>query len=327
MKYTSKQLAEICKVSRGTVDRALNNRPGISEETRKLVLNTAKKLNYKPDYIASSLKRGRTDTIGIVIFDLYNPFFSHLLNVMEIIARDKGYFVYITLTNRDIATENSCIRHLLDRRVDGIIICSVNTADSFKELNITVPVLSVTNKISEQIPFIGIDDFSAQKNATDYVLSRGYKKIIFVATPLALAGKMNIYATEKRYAGFLESTRQSKDKTIEVTVLKTPDWLDKIIPIIKSSETKPAVICTSDILALNLMRRLTAEGIHVPDQVGLMGFDNIFASEYVVPRLSTVSQDINVIGRSAVNGIINLIEGKAPDLGFINHEIVYGASL
>jgi LacI family transcriptional regulator len=112
-------------VSQGTVDRALHNRPGISAETRERILLTARQLGYRPDQLASSLVRGRTMTIGLVLFDLYNRFFAQIASAVEENAKSRGYFVYLTLTRKDLGEEKSCIERLAGRRVDGLILCSV----------------------------------------------------------------------------------------------------------------------------------------------------------------------------------------------------------
>jgi LacI family transcriptional regulator len=128
MSVTTGEIAKICGVSRGTVDRALHGRPGISPETRKKIIETAQKLGYRTNFVARSLVKGETKTLGVVAFDLYNRFFAQMVNAIEFRARELGYFIYLTLTNKDAEIEKKCIEHLVDRRVDGMLLCSVNNS-------------------------------------------------------------------------------------------------------------------------------------------------------------------------------------------------------
>lgn len=130
MRITTEDIARICGVSRGTVDRALNNRPGISPKTKEKVLKVAKELGYRPNMIACSLAKGHTMSIGVVVFDLNNEFFAQLLNSIEIRARELGYFTYLVLTQKDPKVEKECLSHLVDRNVDGIILFSINKGDN-----------------------------------------------------------------------------------------------------------------------------------------------------------------------------------------------------
>jgi DNA-binding LacI/PurR family transcriptional regulator len=125
MYTTTKELAKICHVSRRTVDRALHDLPGISSATKERVLKTAKQYNYRFDHIASSLSRGRSMSIGVVLFDLQNPYFSQISNIISIEARRQRYFTYISVTEKDLSTEIQILNNLASRRVDGIILLPI----------------------------------------------------------------------------------------------------------------------------------------------------------------------------------------------------------
>jgi DNA-binding LacI/PurR family transcriptional regulator len=128
----------MCGVSQGTVDRALNNRPGISKKTRRRILETAEKIGYRPHFLARSLAKGRTMTIGLIVLDLYNRFFAQLVNSIEYNARQQDYFVYLTLTGKDGNTEKACIEHLMSRQVDGLILLTVNKGLEFGKMIVKI---------------------------------------------------------------------------------------------------------------------------------------------------------------------------------------------
>ncbi|WP_199619969.1 LacI family DNA-binding transcriptional regulator [Paenibacillus alkalitolerans] len=133
MGVTLKDIANICGVSPGTVDRALNNRPGISTKTKKKILKVAVELNYQPDHRARSLARGKTMTIGVILFDLHNRSFAQMANAIEAKSRELGYFVDLALSDKDPDKEKKLIGRMINRKVDGLILFSVNFGESFDE--------------------------------------------------------------------------------------------------------------------------------------------------------------------------------------------------
>ena len=131
MGVTIKDIAEHCRVSVGTVDRALNNRSGISEKTKNRILKAAEELNYHPNYMGQSLATGRTMTIGMVCFDLYNNFFPELIDTIERHAKEKGYFIYLILTHREFKLEKEGLQYLSERQVDGIILFPIGLSKEY----------------------------------------------------------------------------------------------------------------------------------------------------------------------------------------------------
>lgn len=305
MGITIKEIADICGVSTGTVDRALNNRTGISDKTKARILSIAEQMNYNPDYMAQSLARGRTMTIGVVLFDLYNRLFAQLMNAIESEARQRGYFIDVVLTNKQPETELSCLHHLVNRKVDGIILFSVNQGQDFQDYltSLALPIVTICNRIAGDWPFIGIDDREAMKEATRYVLSKGYQQIVFVCPPLAYRGIRNIHTMEERLIGCMEALEPFKS-TIDLTIVQDRDYIHSIasLPLARG---KTAVMCTCDIHALEVLHYLQEiRGLNVPEDVGVMGFDDIDVLKYVKPKLSTVEYNVEEMGKLAVDCLL-----------------------
>ena len=210
MRITSRELAKICGVSIGTVDRALNNRPGINPQTKERILRAGQELGYRPHLVARSLKMGRTSTVGIVVYDLDNRFFAQLVNSIESAARESGYFVYLTLSHHDLAQEKGCLEHLAGLNVDGILMVPTNKGNEFIRFvkSLPVPVVAMGNKISQNVPFVGIKDREAIRAAVGVIAEKGYTRVIYVSPPLSYGGKENIYEVEERYDGFREGVRE-----------------------------------------------------------------------------------------------------------------------
>ena len=176
-----KDIALKCGVSEGTVDRALNNRCGIKEETKQLVLKTAKEMNYKPNHLASCLAKGKTYTIGVIGIDLKSVFFSMLIESMEQAASEKGYYIELILTRNSKERELEAVNYFSTRRVDGLIIFPVGRKEDLEKhlMKLDIPIVSVYNRIGCGIPHIDIDCYKIMRNAVSFIAEKGYRKVYF----------------------------------------------------------------------------------------------------------------------------------------------------
>lgn len=330
MKVKIKDIANVCGVSAGTVDRALNNRLGISEETKKKILKVAEEMNYQPDYTARGLVMGKTNTIGVVLFDLYNQSFAQLLNAIEVKARKLGYFVYITLSDKNQKDEIDCIEHLVNRKVDGIILLTVNKGEQFESYlsTLTIPIITILNFVSDKWEFIGVRERQAMMEATDYIVRQNhYQKFIYISPPLTYLGQTNIYTQEERLTGFLEGLKNNKITT-KPHIVKNRDYINELEEIIFDTDEKAAIICSTDLYALEVMDFLKKQEVRIPEDVGVMGFDDIEMLKYVSPRLTTVKYPINDLGRKAIESIINKIEYREfISTPLLDYEIIKGDSI
>ena len=332
MEITTKDIARICGVSRGTVDRAINDRPGINPATKEKILSLIKEIGYRPDHLASSLAKGKTYTIGVIVFDLYNRFFSQLVNTVENEAHESKYFISLAITDKDPAKERLCIEHLVSRKVDGIILMTVQKGRAFEQYlkSIDIPIVTIINKVSNGWTFVGIDDRLATRDAVEFLAGRGYKNILYISPPLGHTDSRNIYALEQRLAGYREGLRDF-GPSIDPAVLRTGDF-DIIYRTLKEAlkRGKTALLLSADIYALEALNFLKMKGMQVPGDVGVMGFDNIDVLKYVTPQLTTVSYHIEDIGRAAVGCLIKQVKEtsstRQPDI-IVSHTIIEGKSV
>lgn len=311
------------------MDRALNNRPGISEQTRGKILETAEKLGYRPHLPARSLAKGCTMTIGLVVFDLYNRFFAQLVNAIEYSAGQQGYFTYLALTDKDRDAEKACIERLMSWQVDGLILFSVNKGKAFGEYleNLKIPVVTICNRIDGGFPFVGIDDYHAMKDAALHAAGKGYGRIIYVSPPLAYRENSNIYAQEQRLGGYMDALKEAGNG-LEPIVIEGRDYLQKLGSVNLKNGVRTAVLCSSDIYALEILKHLEAGGLSVPEDLGLMGFDNIDILRYVKPSLATVAYPFEELGVRALECLLMQLRGNpgVSDM-LLDHTIVEGNSL
>lgn len=328
MGVTVEDIAKACGVSRGTVDRALNNKPRISNETKEKIIRVSKEMGYRPDLLARSLVKGKTMSIGVVVFDIKNRFFAQLVNSIENEARRRNYFVNITLQQEDPELEMQLINSLVDRRVDGIIICPVNKGEEFGKFiaDLPIPVIVIGNVIPSDVPYIGINERKASKDATELLISKAYERIVFICPPLKNKNKENIYSHEQRLLGFLEVMKAHQN--IEYDVIDNMNFIPYIDGLMENCNKKTALYCSGDTFALDIIKHLKKTGKRIPQDIGVMGFDGIDTLDYVTPALATVMYPVEKIGVKAVKGLLDLIEGKSIDRHILmQYKVVSGESL
>lgn len=327
MSITSKEIANICGVSRGTVDRALNNRPGVSEETKKMILKVAAEHGYQPNHIGRSLVIGKSMNLGVIMFDIDNRVFAQIINGIEARARELDYFVNLSLTYRDAKLEIDIIRQHLARNVDGIILLSVNHDPQFVQFiqNLRKPVVTIGNKVSPETPYIWFDDCQATMDLVNLIVSKGYEHIIYVCPPLQRLGQENLYVPEQRYMGFNRSAEIHK--TVTFSSILHNDYIQEIFQSdIKKKRT--AILCSSDIYAIDILNTCKDLGVQVPNDIGVAGFDNIDILKYITPRLTTISFNSESIGKEAVHLLMRQIEGnEVPIAQLLKHSIILGESV
>lgn len=319
MRITAQELAALCGVSRGTVDRALHDKPGINPETRAAILRVAAVHGYRPDYLGRSLVRGETRTLGIVVFDLKNRYFAQLLQAIEQTARRLDYAILISLTGKSVPDECAALENLHDRRVDGIILHPVGAGDGYEAFlrRLHVPIVAVGNRLSDGWDYVSFDNRQAAADAVHYLAGRKYRRLIFVAPPLRHAGTVNISAQEDRLAGVRAAAAAL---AIELSVIQDADYCRRTLELIRpvrpdgaKKGQRTAVLCSSDWYALNLLQAAQAAGLCLPADFGLMGFDRLDILDLISPRLTSVVHPIEAIGSRAVEQIVSRIQAVRTD--------------
>lgn len=315
-KITTTQLAQICKVSQGTVDRALNDRPGIKPETKERVLKAAKEYGYLPNVHARSLAGGRSMLLGIVVFDLYNEYFAKLIMEMEKACREVGYSAVVMFSNQDLEQEKNCIHALYHLGVDGLVLCPLGQGQEYEAFLRSIPLKTVTvgNRM-EGFDYAGIDDFQAMADSARYVLDNTDGCMIYFSPPLLKRGAVNISAQEQRYQGFLSVAAGSgRPYFVETQMQGLLDIAEKQHPA--------TIVCSTDYHALQVYQEMTKR-YTVPGQVGIMGFDQITLLQSLCIELATVGYSMESIARAAVRiGVQN-----GGEEGPISHFVVPGFSV
>ncbi len=330
MTVTIKEIAQICNVSEGTVDRALNDRTGISPKTKKKILKVAQELNYTPNQLARGLAKGQSYTIGVVLFDVINPYFAQLMTAMEVRARELGYVVFPIFTHHQPQNEHIALQQFINRQVDGIIMFSVQKGEIFEEQlkTMNIPIVTIGNRISPSFPYVGINERESMKDAIQLVLGKGYEQIIYVCPPLSNRGQVNLYTLEERWAGCLEAL--SGHNLPQPILITEEDYLRALKKVDWNTDIRKAVVCPADAYALEVLSFFKKEKIRVPEQVGLIGFDGIDFLKYINPRLCTVTYNAKELATTAVDYLVNQISGTQSNqltAILMQHQVLDGESL
>ena len=306
---TSAQLAKICNVSQGTVDRALNNRPGINAQTKKKILEAARTYGYSPNVFTNIPLSNKSQLFGVVLFDLNNDYFSRFIMDFEVLCQRIGYNSVVMFSHNDRKTEIGCINQLVHLGVDGIVLCPVGRGEEYmlylKSLNL--PIVTIGNRI-EGIPFVGLNDHSAMRGMTKHAISLGYKDFIYYAPVLKKDGYENIYAQNERYSGFLNAVEKYGYP------YKTALSEDELKSMLKD-DVQRAIICPSDIYAIATYNLIREKGF---SDVKVFGFDNCDMLDKARIKVDSVTYDRN----NLIEQIYRFLNGTQSDeVIYIPHNI------
>lgn len=277
------QLAKICGVSQGTVDRALNNRPGINIKTKEKILQAAKEYGYRPNIHASAMSGKKSQTIGIVIFDVNNDYFSELIMGIEESCKRSNLNVVVMFTHKNKKTEIDCIDNLYHMYVDGIVICPINTGAEFENylLSLDIPIVTVGNRL-KNFPHVGIDDERAAEDIVKTVYDKGYKRLILISPDLDDA--CNFYAQTKRKNSVIQRCEKLHIECLCCNCESFDEYCHK----------GTIIVCTTGKYALRIYNKALEENLSV------ISFDNIRIIDDLMLKISTISCNIKKIGDMAV---------------------------
>ena len=307
---TIKDIARILGVSPSTVSRALKDHPDISEETRNLVKSFAEKVNYRPNALALSLRKQKSNTLGLVIPEIVHHFFSSVISGMEDLAYSEGYTLMICQSNENYHRELINIQALLDHRVDGLLVSISKTTRDFEHLhnavNNGIPVVFF-DRICDEVETdrVVTDDFEGARLATTHLIECGCRNILHLATT------ENLLIGKNRYLGYLQALENHNIPFNEEYVIKC-DTREEVYAkrkqILALAPRIDGVFAVNDSTAISAMQVLQENGYHIPGDISVVGFGDGPIATIASPPLTTVEQKGYEIGREAVRMLIQRLE-------------------
>lgn len=303
---TLRDLAKTVGVSASTASRALNNNSAISEEIRKKVFKAAKEAHYIPNSLARSLALKRSHLIGLLVPSIANPFFAEILRGAHDVAQQKGYVVALCDTQRSREREELFSERLLQSQVDGFIVTgSVMLEERIREWrqrNIPL-VLAGRRSAGLGISGVSVDDVSAGDQATQYLISKGYKKIQF------LGGGPDSPATKDRQRGYLDAMEsRGLAPLISFGDYSMESGFKEAAKIAKIADRPDAVFAANDLMAIGLIMGLAGFGVKVPHDLAVIGCDDIPMGTLIRPALTSVQIPMYEIGARAMALLLNSLD-------------------
>jgi len=312
MKYiTLKMVAEKAGVAVNTASRAINNKPDINLETKKRVLQIAKELGYIRNAAAVALRTKKTRTIGVVIADNRNPFYAELLNGIEEAAREKNHHIILANTQRDYKKEEEAINLLLAKRVDGLLIAPVQDRDD-----------DIRNLIKANFPFVIVgrdfenievdavynDEVNGGFLATEYLIKKGHKRIALIDGFLY---KSPAKGRLEGYKKALNKYRISLDESlISVGDINMEDGYERTKQMLEKNLDFTAIFAYNDMMAFGAMQAIKEKKLRIPEDIGLVGYDDISFSSLMNPALTTIRLNKQELGIESVKLLLSRINGN-----------------
>lgn len=311
MGVTIKDVAKEANVSITTVSRVLNDKPDVNDDTKKKIKKIIEELNYKPNDIARGLVLNKTNTIGLIIPDIANPFFPGVARGVEDIARKFNYSVIYSNTGNDKDKEKEAIELLKSKRVDGMIV-SLSVNQKNKELlrrlkKEKFPVVQIDRKIpGVNTPAVVVDNIKSAKDVVNYLKIQGHKDIGHIT------GDLEVIPSRDRLKGFKQALNelglQLKNEWIKKGDYSKDSGYNKMKEILSSKVKPTAVFAANDLMALGAYQAILEEGLQIPIDISIVGHDDIELTSLVTPKLTTVNQPKYKLGESAVELLVKKIK-------------------
>ncbi|MCG8572788.1 MAG: LacI family transcriptional regulator [Spirochaetes bacterium] len=310
-----KDVAKKAGVSISTVSYAINNIPKVSAETKEKILRIAGELNYQPNFTAQSLKRQKTETIGLFTTDICSPYYLEVTRGIQDALIERKYDLIIANIYQGL--RSTAYRLLRDRRVDGGII--LGSSDIPYRVIEKIAQKKVPLVVTDRSPdepkqenkFISkllVDNFNGAMSVVNHLISLGYRKIGY------LSGLRESYDNQKRLEGFRQALQAKKIPFyakwfIEANFTENTAY-SKTKEMIKTGDLPEAIFAANDEMAIGAMHALQNEGIKIPEEMAIVGFDDIHLAKLVKPALTTVWRDEYKMGRIAVDMIFDMLNEK-----------------
>jgi LacI family transcriptional regulator len=315
-RVTINHVAALAGVSPTTVSHVLSGKRLVAAETRDTVHEAIRRLGYRPNYAARSLRTRRSHMIAVVVPDITNTFYSVLTRGLADALDGPGYGTYVCNTDGILPREAKFLDDVVDRGADGIVLAAVDAASSgaLKPADMGVPVVCVGHRLDHpRVDVVCVEDEQGSYEATRHLLARRAKRIAMIEGPTASGAA--------RITGFTRAVADA-GRTIDPALMVTGDWtrrggyeaMQQILR--RRSRARPdAVFCANDLMAIGAIEALREAGLEVPDDVAVAGFDDVDAATIVQPPLTTVVNPAYDIGFRAGELLITRLEGEYDGAG------------
>jgi LacI family repressor for deo operon, udp, cdd, tsx, nupC, and nupG len=303
-------VAKLANVSTATVSRVISNPGSVKEGTRKKVLETIEQLNYQPNILARYFRKMETKTILVIVPDISNPFFSKILRGIESIAVQNGYQVLLGDSDNDVQREYNFLDQLRQRQADGMILLTARmNREMIEEIADQFPVVLACEYLEgSSIPTVSIDNISSARRATEHLIKMGHTRIAHITGP------MQVILSRDRLKGYQQAMMQYH-LNLDSLLVQEGDFSYEagynLMSKFSALETPPtAIFAANDEMAIGAVKAAKDKGMRVPEDIAIVGFDNIKISSIFEPEITTTAQPMFEIGQQAMDMLLKLINNE-----------------
>lgn len=302
-----------------SVSRVINKNGYVSEQMREKVLKVVKESNYHPNALARSLRSQRTQVIGVLLPDIINPFSAELVRGIQEVLLPEGYSFFISTSERSVAREQSALRAFFEHRADGLIVATRETKETNDFLvrlaEPGMPMVVVGRQFNHpRVDHVTADHWKGGYEAVEHLISLGHQSIGFIGVSLVNGAGL------RRFRGYLDALRDNKlrvnaklivgpDRVTGPDYSTQDDGYEAMKRLLAQRRRPTAILGRNDFTAMGAMYAIRDAGLSVPDDIAIVGFDNVPLSAYTTPPLTTVDQTILQQGREAARLILERITG------------------
>ncbi len=313
MRVSIKDIARAAGVSHPTVSRALSDSPLISEETKVRIQRLAQEMGYSPNALARGLVTRQTYSVGVVVTTIADPFVAEIVQGIEATAHDHGYTVVLCNSESVPEREIASVEMLRSKRVDGVIVTASRVGALYLEYleQIGGPIVLINNHNEESGRYtfsVSVDNRHGGRLATGHLVQLGHRRIAYVTGPA------NHSSDVDRLAGYRQALVGGgiePDPTLVVPGNGRPDGGEEALQAILALDPRPtAVFCYNDMTAIGLIHAAQQAGLSIPQDMAVVGFDDILFASYLYPPLTTVAQPKVEMGQRAMHMMLSLITAK-----------------
>lgn len=311
-RVSQRDIARRLGINVSTVSRALNGLPGVSAELRQKIEQLALQQDYQPNPFAMSLRYDTTRTIGIIVPDLAFSHYAHLVKHIETEAKKNGYMCIVTDSNDKQSHEVECVEQLLNKHVEGIVLCLSQETNDFAHIKRLkdrhIPVVLFDRIADVGCSTVSVNDVESGRQATLHLIDSGKRRIAF------LGGPNKLKQTADRKHGYLEALRE-RGMSIRKDLVKCGNvsfnsGLSKMMELLDLPERPDAVIAGHGLLAISSLQAIYSKGLHIPEDVAVIGFMSDWVSDIAVPRITFVKQNLKEIGSKTFKLLFDQINGE-----------------
>src|SRR3984893_9941779 len=311
MSVTIKDVARESGVNISTVSRALNNGYGVNDQTREHVIAVAARLNYRPNRIARGLVTGRSHSLGLIISDIRNPFFAEVARGAEDAARTGGCDLVLCNSDLDADKQMHYVRSLLEKRIDGILMNSVSPLSLEQQAQLTasdVPIVLLNRPPSNQVfSTVCANNEAGGAMAARYLLDLGHRKIAHLTGPKQHG---NLSDRTRGFVRTLQAVKNAIHPIVRYGKFNFAGGADLTRKLLDAHPDVTAIFAANDVMAFGVVKAALERGLRIPEDLSLVGFDNIEFSGIVHPPLTTIHQPKYEMGQAAVEILLRMAREK-----------------